>query len=162
MVNEKNKNVVADGRMTAEGTDINSEQYHEALGVLFNRAQESTPEEQFLIEMTALEIKMKRYLEDSTIRKRQLHKVQDFYREMLATAQISQNKLAKYIDYQPGNLSIMFKSGKVNYEIAKILESIFHINYTLWLDIQAKNHDIISSIKQKKSFDDYSYSEMIG
>ncbi|PCI35949.1 MAG: hypothetical protein COB60_01220 [Flavobacteriaceae bacterium] len=162
MVNEKNINIVEDGRMTVEGVDVNSNQYLETLDVLLDRAQERTPEEQFLIEMTALEVKMKKYLEDASIRKRQLHKVQDFYREMLAVSQISQNKLALYIDYQPSNLSIMFKKGKINYEIAKILESIFHINYTLWLDIQAKNHDITSSQKQKKSFNEYSYRELIG
>lgn len=162
MVNKRNKSVELDGRMTAEGTDIKSTQYHEALGVLFNRTQERTPAEQLLIKMTALRVKMKNYLEDSSVKKKELQEVQYFYWEMLNTANVSQNKLAAYIGYQPTNLSVMFKDGKVNYEIAKILESIFKINSTLWLDIQAKNRGIVSTKKQLKSYDDYSYEGLVG
>ena len=81
---------------------------------------------------------------------------------MLNVADVSQNRLAKYIGYQPTNLGTMFKDGKVNYEIAKILESIFKINSTLWLDIQAKNRGIVSTKKQMKSYDDYSYEDLMG
>ena len=161
MSSMKNKSTELDGRMTSETTDINSTEYREALEVLLNRAQNRTPEDQLLVEMTALEVRMKKYLENPSVKKKDLYQVQDFFKEMLDAAHISQNKLANYIGYQPSNLSTMFKNGKVNYEIAKILESIFHISYTLWLDIQSKNKAIVDSKKNIKTFGDYSYKELI-
>jgi plasmid maintenance system antidote protein VapI len=151
-----------DGRMTSGSVDTSSQEYKETLAAMFTRVQERSPAQHLAVEMTALQVKMKKYLETPVKNTSEVQLVHDFYKELLKIANVSQTKVASYIDVKPSNLGTMFKAAKVNYKVARTFESIFHIEYTLWLDIQSKNEKLANPESPEKHYSDYSYEELMG
>ena len=157
----KNRKELKNGMMTENTINANSTEYREAQAEMFNLIQGQTKEEKFNIEMTALQIRMKKYLESEIKRESELKHVHWFYKEMLKITHVKQSKLAEYINVRANNLGDMFKEGKVNYRTAKIIEAIFKIQFSLWLDIQSKNEYISNPKKDKKHVEEYSFHEML-
>lgn len=149
------------GVMTGNSVNTNSREYREAQAAMFNMIQEQTEKDLLSIEIMALQLKMKRYLDSEVKRKADVRYIHVFYKEMLEISQVQQNTLAEYMDLKANNLGNMFKQGKVNYKTAKILESIFKIQFSLWLDIQWKNEIISNPSQNKKDFGEYSLQEML-
>jgi len=155
------KKELGNGIMTGNSIDTNSPEYREAQAMMFNMIQEQSKDEKFDIELAALQIKMKKYLESEVKRKNEIKQVQEFYKEMLDITHVKQSRLAEYMDMHANNLGIMFKQGKVNYKTAKIIEAIFNIQFSLWLDIQSKNEYISSPKTKRRHYDEYSFDEML-
>jgi len=154
------KKVLKNGMMVNNNIDTNSPEYKNAQAEMYNKILDQSKEDHFYIELTALKIRMKKYLEMEVNNENEMISVHEFYKEMLSITQIKQLKLAEYIGMKANNLGEMFKNGKVNYRTAKIIESIFNIRFSLWLDIQSKNEYLLNS-KKSKPFSAYSLDEML-
>lgn len=150
------------GLMSAGSVDTNSAEYTEALAAMYNRIQEQSEAEKLLTKMTALQLRMKKYLDAQVDSSDDIKRVHFFYKEMLKTSGTNNSRLARYIGLKPNNLSTMFRDGKVNYRTAKILQSIFKIDHSLWLDIQYKNDYLSTPTKEKKRYNEYSFEELLG
>ncbi len=131
--------------IVSEGHDVDSDAYKLAHAKMHNLVQDQTAEAKYKVELLALELRMREYLASSPNKTLEVKPIHYFYRQLLKTTGVTQDHFASYINMKPSNLSAMFRQGKVNYKLAKIMQAIFKIDFSLWLDIQYKNEMLSES-----------------
>ncbi len=133
------KNIEPKNGVLTNSMNVNSREFKEYQLFLSNKIDTLNEKQKLQIELFALQVKIKDYL-NSNEKEIDVLTVGDFLRLYLKKLNIKQNKLANYIGLKPSNFSkILTGSRKVNFELSFMLSKIFKLDPKTWMLIQVKN-----------------------
>lgn len=139
--------------------DVGSEEFKTFQAILLNHAKTQSNRQRKEIELMALKLQMKAYLEAAEA---PTQLAGEFLKTCLKTLQIRQNKFASYIGIRPSNLSKLLKGERpINHELALILDQLFNIDAELWLEIQDKNELEKLRRSDKSSYQQYNLDDLL-
>lgn len=127
-----------------------------------NHSEKQTKAEKIQNRLLSIQYKLEDYIEDDTIKEKEVLDILDFVKMYLTALDITKKDLAKYFGMQDSNLhKYLTGQRKLNPEIVLKLSSFSNTKPEYWYRVQVKN-ELVKLKKEKiKDYEKYDYKKLL-